>query len=154
MNEQIEPPASERDDPQIPDDEIVYRRVSYATGEWVRRDPGGKLIRAVSGGFHPSDDGLSVFRSSVLQNQNPPLGPSAVALRPSDIVVGFSVRDIRNLSLGIRDDAWPTDVEDSNHSRYAAHSLIVGWMSLSNRERIRRQKGLATAPSIEFVFGS
>src|SRR6266536_1392058 len=43
-----------------------------------------------------------------------------------DIVVGFTVADVRQLRLGVRDDPWPKDVLDPEHPRYAAHALVVG----------------------------
>lgn len=153
MTEQPEPPESDRDDPSIPDDEIVYRRLSYSGGAWIQRDSDGKLLRPVSGGFQPDDDGLSVFRRSILQAQHPPLGPDVVALRSGDIVVGFTAGDARTLHLGVKDDAWPQDVTDPDHPRYVAHALIVGWHGLSKKKRIAMQKQLCVVASMDFVLG-
>jgi hypothetical protein len=153
VTEQSERPKSDADDLSIPDDEIVYRRLSYSGGAWVQRDSDGKLLRPVSGGFQPDDDGLSVFRRSILQAQQPPLGPDLVALRSGDIVVGFTVGDVRTLHLGVRDDAWPQDVMDPDHPRYVAHALIVGWHSLGKKRRIAIQKQLCVAASMDFVLG-
>lgn len=142
------------DDRGIPDDEVLYRRLSYDGGAWVLRDNvTGERIRPVSGGFDPDTDGVSVFRRGILQELDPPLGPADVALHPDDIVVGFTVEDVRQLSLGVRDDAWPKDVLDPDHPRYAAHALVVGLDELGRNARTKRQRKLAVVPSMEFVNG-
>jgi hypothetical protein len=67
--------------------------------------------------------------------------------------VGFSVDDVRALDLGVRDDAWPEDVLDPKHPRYAAHALIVGLEALGKNARIKRQQKLAESQSMSFVHG-
>lgn len=142
------------DDTSIPDEEILYRRLSFDGGDWVVRHlVSGERIRPSSAGFDPDTDGVSVFRRSVLLGLDPPLGPAAVALRPSDIVAGFTVADVRSLSLGVRDDQWPKDVEDPDHPRYAAHALITGLDGLGRNARRRRQKQLTEVPSMHFAYG-
>jgi len=144
----------EDDDPSIPDDEILYRRLSFDGGDWVLRDRiSGERVRPVSGGFDPDTDGVSVFRRDILLKLEPPLGPADVALRPDDIVVGFTVADVRQLRLGVRDDPWPKDVLDPEHPRYAAHALVVGLERLGRNARTKRQRKLTTVPSMEFVNG-
>ncbi len=155
MTEQPEESAPvEDDDPSIPDDEILYRRLSFDGGDWVLRDRiSGERVRPVSGGFDPDTDGVSVFRRDILLKLEPPLGPADVALRPDDIVVGFTVADVRQLRLGVRDDPWPKDVLDPEHPRYAAHALVVGLERLGRNARTKRQRKLTTVPSMEFVNG-
>ena len=155
MTEEPEEPAPvEDDDPAIPGEEVLYRRVSFEHGEWVLRDPiSGERVRPVSGGFEPDTDGVSVFRRDLLRKLEPPLGPADVALRPDDIVVGFTVADVRQLRLGVKDDPWPKNVPDPDHPRYAAHALIVGWEGLGRQARIKRQKKLVVVPSMKFVTG-
>jgi hypothetical protein len=145
--------SAEDDDPEIPNEEILYRRLSYAGGEWVVRHQVTGERRASSGGFTPDTDGISVFRRTLLRALEPPLGPADVALRPDDVVVGFSVSDVRSLSLGVRDDLRPKDVPDPDHPRYAAHALIVGLDGLGRNARINKQKKLAGVPSMTFVNG-
>lgn len=137
------------DDPSIPGDEVLYRRLSFDGGAWVTpREP----VRPSSGGFDPDTDGVSVFRRALLLHQNPPLGPSDVALRPGDILVSFTVADVRALQLGVRDDPWPKDVPDPDHPRYVAHALITGLEGLGRNPRARLQKRLATVGSMELVY--
>ena len=147
------PTSAEDDDPEIPNEEILYRRLSYDGGEWVVRHQVTGERRASSGGFTPDTDGVSVFRRTLLRALEPPLGPADVALGPEDVVVGFSVGDVRSLSLGVRDDLWPKDVSDPDHPRYAAHALIVGLDDLGKNARIKKQKKLAGVPSMRFVNG-
>jgi hypothetical protein len=149
----VEEPDSEKDDAEIPDDEILYRRLSYEGGAWVHANPATGQRRPASAGFQPDQDGVSVFRRNVLFALDPSLGPADVANRTGDVVVGFLVRDVRALKLGVRNDAWPKDIPDPENPRNAAHALIVGWRGLGKSARIKRQKQLAMAPSMEFVNG-
>ena len=146
QSEQFQPPE---DDPNIPDDEILFRRLSYDGGAWVaiRKDTGAR--RPSSAGFDPDTDGLSVFRQAVLLAQDPPLGPADVG----EIVAGFTVADVRSLRLGVKDDPWPKDVQDPDHPRYAAHALITGLVELGRSPRRRRQKELVEVPSMRIVHG-
>jgi hypothetical protein len=141
------------DDPNIPDEEVLYRRLSYDGGAWVTRDPiTGDALRPSSGGFDPDTDGVSVFRRTLLLGQDPPLGPGDVALRSGDILESIAVADVRSLHLGVRDDLWPKDVPDPDHPRYGAHALITGLDDLGRNARTRCQRRLATAPSLELVY--
>ncbi len=154
MTEEPEQLAFLEDDPGIPDEEVLYRRLSFDGGDWVVKDPvSGERIRPSSGGFDPDTDGVSVFRRTLLLELEPALGPVDVALRPNDIVAGFTVADVRSLSLGVRNDLWPRDVEDPEHPRYAAHALIVGLDRLGKNARKRCQKRLAAVPSMKLVHG-
>lgn len=87
MTEQSGPEAD--DDPDIPNEEILYRRLSYDGGAWVVTDQLTGVRRASSGGFTHDTDGVSVFRQTLLGALDPPLGPADVALRPDDVVVGL-----------------------------------------------------------------
>lgn len=145
---------AEGDDPSIPGEEMLYRRLSFDSGAWVVLDPvSGERLRPASGGFDPDTDGISVFRRAILLGLEPPLGPADVALRPDGIVVGFTVEDVRELRLGVKDDPWPKDVADPDHPRYAAHALIVGLEELGRNARTKRQRKLAAVPSMTFVNG-
>lgn len=141
------------DDPGIPDEEILYRRLSYDNGDWVTRHPVTGERRPVSGAFQSDGDGLSVFRHSLLLANDPPLGARDVVVDPQNLVVGFTVADVRSISLGVMDDPWPKDVRDPDHPRYGAHALILGLNGLSKSARIKQQRRLATLPSMKFVHG-
>jgi hypothetical protein len=146
-------PASPADDPDIPDEEILYRRLSYDNGDWVTTHPVTGERRPVSGAFQPDYDGLSVFRRSLLLANDPPLSARDVMVDPQNLVVGFTVGDVRSINLGVIDDPWPKDVRDPDHPRYGAHALILGLNGLSKGARIKQQRRLATLPSMRFVHG-
>jgi hypothetical protein len=93
----------------------------------------------------------SVYRHSILSNLTPPLGARDVAPRPDDVVIGFTVADVRAVKLGVKNDPWPEDVVDPDHPRNAAHALTVGWHGLGRKARIRRQQELTRLPSMAFV---
>lgn len=139
------------DDSEILNDEILYRRLASDDRNWLVKDSiTGAPVRPTSGAFQPDDDGLSVYRDSILRSQNPPLGPADVAVSTQNMIIGFTVEAVRSLSLDIRDDPWPQDIPDPKHPRNAAHALIVGWEGLGTNARIRLQKRFAKLP-FDFV---
>ncbi len=138
------------DDASIPGDDAVLRRLSDGGPSMVTIDAVTGVRRPSSGAFKPDEDGVSVFRTSRLADQN--LNASAVVTGPHALVVQLSIGEIRSVAqLGVRDDPWPEDVEDPDHPRYAAHALIVGWSGLSKNQRRARQQALATLPSLRFM---
>jgi hypothetical protein len=141
------------DDPSIPGEEILYRRLSYDSDQaWVVRDLiTGQRVKPTSGAFKPDADGVSVFRRSLLAELEPPLAAADLVVAPENAVVGFTVEDLRSLLLGVRDDQWPEDVRDPKNPIYAAHALIKGLSELSTKERRRRQKQLSELPSMTFA---
>ncbi len=154
MTQGPEPPALPDDDPNIPDDEVLYRRLSYDNGAWVvKHAVTRQRVRPTSGAFNPDPDGVSVFRHACLLALLPPLGPSDLVVSPENVVVGFTVGDVRSLNLGVKDDPWPIDVPDPDHPRNAAHALIIGLNGLGRNARSRQQKLLAEVPSMKFVHG-
>jgi hypothetical protein len=146
------PPAVE-DDPDIPGDEILYRRLAYDDdGAWVVRDQiTGRRVKPASGAFNPDADGVSVFRRSILAEQEPPLGPADLVVDPRNSVVGFTVEDLRSILLGIKADQWPQDVGDPKNPIYAAHALIKGLNQLSTNQMKKRRKLVSELPSMTFV---
>ena len=139
-------------DSDIRDEEILYRRLSYDTGDWVvRAAVTHERVRPASGAFTPDADGVSVYRDSRLHALVPSLGPSDLVVAAENVVVGFAAGDVRSIKLDVRDDPWPQDVRDREHPRNAAHALIIGWNGLGSNERRRRQKLLAELPSMRFV---
>jgi hypothetical protein len=153
INQPDQSGSLDADDADIPNDDVLYRRLSYDGGAWVVYHPVTGQRRASSGGFTHDTDGVSVFRQSLLLAHNPPLDPSNVALRPDDVVVGFTVGDVRSLQLGVRNDLWPKDVPDPDHPRYGAHALILGLGDLGKSARVKKQKKLVDLPSMTFVHG-
>jgi hypothetical protein len=148
----VEPgPTVEGDDPAIPDDETLLRRLSDAGPNMVAVDPLTGVRRPSSGAFKPDPD-VSVYRTSVLASHG--LDAQALVKAPHNLVVSIEVSDVRrHAGLGVRADPWPQDIEDPRHLRNAAHALIIGWSGLSKNQRRERQRALATAPSLRFVIG-
>lgn len=139
------------DDPAIPDEESLLRRLSDAGPNMIAADPLTGVRRPTSGAFKPDPD-VSVYRDSVLASYG--LDARALVKVPQNLVVSIEVRDVRqHAGLGVRDDPWPQDVDDPDHPRNAAHALIVGWSGLTRSQRRERQRALATAPSLRFVIG-
>lgn len=137
------------DDPEIPDNESVSRRLSDGGPSMVAVDLLNQQRRPTSGAFKPDDDGVSVYRKSKLEAAR--ITAADLVRVPQNIVVSLDVGDIRSLELGVRDDAWPADVDDRDHPRNGAHALIVGWNGLGKNERIRRQQALTRVPSLRLV---
>jgi hypothetical protein len=139
------------DDPKIPDSDALFRRLSDSGPSMVAVDLETGERRPTSGAFKPDDDGVSVFRRGLLQAAG--LGPDDIIKRPWNLVVSVEVGDVRSIGLGARDDPWPSDIDEPQHPRNAAHALIVGLERLGRNERRRRQKALVALPSVTFVRG-
>ena len=139
------------DDPSIDDDDRLYRRLSDNGPNMIAVDVLTGDRRPTSGAFKPDDDGVSVYRESLLQQAS--LSAADVVRAPQNLVVALPVGAVRSIRpLGVRDDPWPTRIPDEDHPRNAAHALINGWDGLSTSERRRRQKALAELPSLEFIY--
>lgn len=139
------------DDPRIPDTDALYRRLSDSRPSMVAVDLETGARRPSSGAFKPDEDGVSVYRRGLLTVTG--LGPDDVVRHPLNLVVSVDVRDVRSIGLGARDDPWPSDIDEPDHPRNAAHALITGLERLSRGERKHRQKALVALPSITFVRG-
>ncbi len=139
------------DDPDIPDTDALFRRLSDSGPSMVAVDLETGERRPTSGAFKPDDDGVSVFRRGLLHAAG--LGPDDVIKNPWNLVVSVDVGDIRSIGLGARDDPWPSDIDEPEHPRNAAHALIVGLERLSRGQRRRRQQVLVALPSVTFVRG-
>jgi hypothetical protein len=105
--------------------------------------------RPSSGAFQPDDDGISVYRDAILRSNG--LSPDDIRKFPWNLVVGVGVADLRTIALDVRDDPWPTDIDEPDHPRNAAHALIVGFTGLSRNERRKRQQALVQLASVDFV---
>jgi hypothetical protein len=143
-------PPSLDDDPSIPDDETVYRRLSDSGPSMIAVDLKTQRRRPSSGAFQPDSDGVSVYRKSRLEAAR--LTAADIKRAPQNIVVGLGVGEIRTTTqLGVHDDAWPTYTDDPTHLRNGAHALIVGWQGLSKNQRRQSQRALTRPPSLRFV---
>ncbi len=145
-----EEPA-EGDDSSIPDDEILLRWVPAFDPNLLARDSDtGEVLGPTSGAFSPDTDGASVYIDSLMQTEG--LESRDIRHAETDSVWALRVAEVRELALGVRRDPWPTDVDDPEHPRYAAHALITGLLGVSKKSRIRAQRGLARATSLTCVF--
>lgn len=145
------PGAVVDDDPDIPDEELVYRRLYDAGPSFVAVDQLTGERRPSSGAFSPDPDGVSVYRHTVLLAHD--LGPGDVRRAPRNLLASVEVGDLRSITLGVRDDPWPPDTDEPDHPRNAAHALIKGFERLTRNERRRRQKELVALPSVTLVEG-
>jgi hypothetical protein len=144
-------PSCEGDDPNVPSDEVLYRRLSRENPDQyaVDRETGERWPTSAAFTPKPQEDGLSVYRRMRLEAAG--LDASAVAIRAEHIVFGMDTGDVRAIKLGVRDDAWPTGIFDQEHPRNAAHALIVGWEGMTRGEIKRRARALAKLPSLKLV---
>jgi hypothetical protein len=127
----------------IPNEEVLYRRLSDDSPNMVAVDKATGQRRPSSGAFKPDDDGVSVFRASVLGRQS--LSVEVVADRTQgQLVVSITVERVRQADMGVRDDPWPPGVPDPAHPKWEAHALIIGLEELPKKERIRKQRLLAS----------
>jgi hypothetical protein len=104
----------------------------------VVTDPVTGMSRPSSGAFEPDDDGLSVYRHDVLEQEG-----CAVADVVSDAAVPawLSVAEVRAVAaLGVIGD--PHDEPDPCGR---AHALVRGWTALSRKQRRAAQRQLATS---------
>lgn len=138
------------DDSSIPNNEALLRRLSDSGPNMVAVDIVTGVRRPSSGAFQPDEDGVSVYSEAKLLAAG--LGPADLVRGPLNLVVSVEVGDVRTISLGVRDDPWPPDIDEPGHPRNAAHALITGWDDLGRSERRRRQKALTQLPSVRFVF--
>ena len=139
-----------QDHESVPDAETVYRRLSDDSPDMVVVDAVSGDRRPSSGAFKPDEDGVSVYRKSLLEDRQ--LTPADLAPRPGNLVVSINVGEVRSLSLDVEDDPWPQGIPEHDHPRNAAHALIVGWDGLSTSARKQRQRALSSLPSLEFAF--
>jgi len=105
------------------------------------------LRRPSSGAFKPDEDGVSVFRESLLRRHT--LSAEVVADRSlRQLIASISVGQVRQGDMGVRDDPWPPDVPDPSHPKWEAHALIVGLEDLPKNDRIRKQRLLASQATL------
>lgn len=140
------------DDPDILGSEVLYRRLSRENPHQYAFDEETGERWPTSAAFKPKpdEDGLSVYRQSKLAEVA--LDASAVATAPEHVVFGVNAGDVRSIKLGVRDDAWPSDVLDPEHPRNGAHALVIGWNDLTRGERGRRARELTKLPSMRLAY--
>lgn len=128
--------------------EVLYRLLFP---DWVYVDPITGERRPTSAAFEPDDEGVSIYRETVLMRSH--LGASDLTRSPSDPVIGFTAEEVRDLGLRVLSDAWPTDVPDPAHPKHGAHALISGLEIMGKKPQLRKRKELAKMSSIKFVQG-
>lgn len=139
------------DDPDISDDETIYRWLSRQAN-FVVRDSETKELRVSSGAFAPDSDGLSVYRHELLKRDgHTPI--TGLVLAEENVIISLNLGEVRSLKLGLIDDPNPPGVRDPDHPRHRAHALVIGWRGISKKERMRRQKELTKLPSVRFIHG-
>lgn len=139
------------DDPTVPNDDVLQRRLPSAVSSWVAIDQETGTRRPSSSAFKPDTDGVSVYRDQLLRNAR--LSVMDLVRSPENLVVGVTVADVRSIHLGVRDDIWPPDgIPHMAEPWQAAHALIVGLELLGKNERRRRQQALVRLPSITFTY--
>jgi hypothetical protein len=141
---------------EVASDEIIYRRLADPGDNFITKDAlTGAWQKPSSGAFKPDDDGVSVYRHVILESHG--LGPADCVMTPTNVIVGMSTEDVRNVNiadsgqttpLDVIPDPWPSDVQDPTHLRNSAHALIVGWDGLSKKQRLRGQRALARLDSL------
>jgi hypothetical protein len=145
-------PSCDGDDPGIPSDEILYRRLSRVDPNQYALDTETGERTPTSAAFtpKPDEDGLSVYRHAKLTAAG--LDASVVALVPEHIVFGMSAGEVRSVDLGVRDDAWPQGIPDAAHPRNGAHALIVGWERMSRGAVKRHARELAKLAATRLAY--
>lgn len=127
------------DDPSIENDEIVYRRIpNVAQSAFMVVDEGTGERRPSTAIFRPDEDGVSVYRDSILRSYN--LDENALIRDPRNGVLSLTVGEIRAEKLGVASDAWPPS--NDPHDRDAAHALIVGMGDLTKGQRKEKRRAL------------
>ena len=107
------------------------------------RAPGKDASRSIK----PDEDGVSVFRESVLHRRE--LSAEVLADRSlGQLIARIRVGTVREGDMGVRDDPWPPDVPDPSHPKWEAHALIVGFEDLPKKDRLRKQRLLASQATL------
>ena len=116
------------DDPVIPDWEVLIRRVIINKNSAGIESDG--TLRLTTAGFKIDDDGVSLYRSQILQVMG--YGPSAVAGdRAGAVPVALMVGHVRSAGVGVRPDPIPVPEEVVD----PAHALLTFEPSLSRQRR-------------------
>ena len=106
-----------------------------------------RYIAPSSAAFRPDsgEDGLSVYRDKVLSSRG--LGPQHVAAagRVPSIVAGLIDAQIHVHGLAIESDPMPVPPDVS-----AAHALVTGWHSMSDKQSRRVARELARSAICTF----
>lgn len=110
------------DDPDIEDDEILYRySPSIPHSNWTVTDQETQQVYIAVAALSWDDDGISCYRERVLHDHG--LDWPDVKREPRNGVFSLVVQDIRAERLGVAFD--PNPETDAPHPRDVAHTLIV-----------------------------
>lgn len=136
------------DDPSIPGDEALYRRIANAASiDFVATDPVTGARTPSSGVFKSNDaDGISVYLESTMSNAG--LGPADLLRVPNNAVCSVRAASARINDLGVVRDPWPSDADDPSHPRHGAHALITGMNHLGSKAARRVARSLASNASM------
>ena len=99
-----------------------------------------------SGAFTPDDDGISVYRETLLSRAG--LEVRAVVRHPLNAVASLPASAVRGMQLDVVPDPQPPTSADLDPRLGVAHALIVGFASLTKGQRRRRQRDLAAAAQV------
>lgn len=124
-----DPQRQPDDDPTVPNDDVLQRRLPSAVSSWVAIDQETGTRRPSSSAFKPDADGVSVYRDQLLRNAS--LSVMDLVRSPENLVVGVTVADVRSIHLGVRDDIWPPDGIPTWLSR-AKQPTLSSWASSSS----------------------
>lgn len=128
--------ATPPNDPSIPFDEVVYRRVRDDDANMVETDEGRQPSSAA---FADDVDGMSVYLRSELERLGKVPADVVAGLSGTYRVVALEVGAIRSLGLGVTADPNPAD---SDHPCDPAHALVRYPDGLGKRARLRLQREL------------
>ena len=131
----------------VGDDETLLRRIpDLGRADFFPVDHATGERRLSSGAFTPDDDGISVYRDSLLSRAG--LDTRAVVRDPLNAVAALPVATVRTIDLDVVPDPQPPASGDRDPRLGAAHALITGFASLSRGQRRRRQRDLAAAARV------
>lgn len=134
-------------DPTIPDDECLYRRVPRKPDYYLQRDLETGEMRLGRAAFQFDDDGMSVYRHALIFENE--LTASQIRRNESNDLWRFTAGAARKLSVGVVDDPDENDLPIG-----AAHASVRGFPDFRPAEKkARRTIALGLVAAAEFVPG-
>jgi hypothetical protein len=119
-------PANDR----VDDGETLLRRIpDLARADFFPVDLATGEKRLSSGAFTPDDDGISVYRETLLSRAG--LEVRAVVRHPLNAVASLPASVVRGMQLDVVPDPQPPTSADLDPRLGVAHALIVGFASLT-----------------------
>jgi hypothetical protein len=128
-----------RDGEPLDGSDVVIRRLSHQGPSMIATDRITGARRPSSGAFKPDEDGVSVYSQAAMTDRN--LTVHDLRTGDANVFVALAVSAIRDVTdLDVVGAPWPSYAD--SHRRNAAHALIVGWGSLTKKQRKERQDQL------------